>query len=731
MHVNRWSVVLAVSLSLLTSPALAQPSAPSPEEALKLMQNLPPDLRAIMEKGDAASPQEQAKLEAYLAKQLMGGAAMPGAAAAPYLPQASKVDAAKMKAFTDAEYGRVAAWTLTGVSKKLSEAQRADLEKAVTKAKDARALGVQAALLIQVRRGFVAGLYLAARAAQLAPKDPDVANTLGVALRRTRYLQVPVRVLLRAAAQAPKDVGVMTNVGFAVLAVGDLRTARGWFDRALKAAPEDADAELGLGLLDLVEGKPSEGRARLRSSFRHRPSRAAAAVLGATAASAAGGGGQRAGGGGGGGGGGRPSGPGPDLVEPDVMQDVNSAVERLVLGDAVPKGGGKAWPFVPYDPPLPGKFLEMAALGPALAKNLADAQQQVFAARAELDRQQKDWDAHFGANVTFSGSGFSIPYSFELQRNALAAVENELNPAVARAADELIDGQTPWLTATRAALQRVTDDHAQALKPCMRLSGDEAKECQRRVDCEFGPKYQTAGTQRHDAARALWKANRVIVEKGQAHVQRVKPLLERLPVAELNRLENLKLLVPLHEYQLYARTFAASWANALPPFQGPKCLPPPPPPPGPPLQPLALYPGSTSLEPCNPSKVGVGAGAVSMELGCESVKVEFAAGVAVSVEHSWANEVPETTLFVGAGVTDSAGGTSVSAKGGVQLTVNDNLQATDVAVVLGAEGAVGPLKASVGQEVHWAVSSTVTASNPTGIAEPTFVTKLDTGIGLE
>lgn len=94
---------------------------------------------------------------------------------------------------------------------------------------------------------------------------------LGRALQAQHRLDEARAAFDEAGAAAPGDPVVAVSRARLAIATGRLDDARRDFERALSAARDDADAQLGLAELDLLEGQPARGIARLEPLLERSP----------------------------------------------------------------------------------------------------------------------------------------------------------------------------------------------------------------------------------------------------------------------------------------------------------------------------------------------------------------------------------------------------------------------------------------------------------------------------
>ena len=83
----------------------------------------------------------------------------------------------------------------------------------------------------------------------LNPKQPDVYNNMGVALRSLGKLEAAIACYRRALVLKPNNAGVYSNMGNALREIGRLETAMASHQQAVKLSPKSTEAYYNLGLV--------------------------------------------------------------------------------------------------------------------------------------------------------------------------------------------------------------------------------------------------------------------------------------------------------------------------------------------------------------------------------------------------------------------------------------------------------------------------------------------------
>jgi len=83
----------------------------------------------------------------------------------------------------------------------------------------------------------------------LNPKQPDVYNNMGVALRSRGKLEAAIACYRRSLVLKPNNAGVYSNMGNALREIGRLETAMASHQQAVKLSPKSTEAYYNLGLV--------------------------------------------------------------------------------------------------------------------------------------------------------------------------------------------------------------------------------------------------------------------------------------------------------------------------------------------------------------------------------------------------------------------------------------------------------------------------------------------------
>lgn len=83
----------------------------------------------------------------------------------------------------------------------------------------------------------------------LNPKQPDVYNNMGVALRSQGKLEASIACYRRALVLKPNNAGVYSNMGNALREIGRLETSMASHQQAVKLSPKSTEAYYNLGLV--------------------------------------------------------------------------------------------------------------------------------------------------------------------------------------------------------------------------------------------------------------------------------------------------------------------------------------------------------------------------------------------------------------------------------------------------------------------------------------------------
>ncbi len=215
---------------------------------------------------------------------LLAGALLCAPVPAPGLParDAARIARVRRAPFTPAEMGLFLSKVRSAVERRLPAATRKDRE-AVLRALQARAAGpapvAGGAIGAWISGDLELALFLAGRAAALAPEDPDVVANYAAFLVMAGGETAALPILYTLARDHPGNTTVLNNLGQAWFGLGDVDEARKSLDEAIRRHPLHSQANATVSVIEEASGNLAAAAAAAHRSIQFGYSDAKAARL--------------------------------------------------------------------------------------------------------------------------------------------------------------------------------------------------------------------------------------------------------------------------------------------------------------------------------------------------------------------------------------------------------------------------------------------------------------------
>ena len=621
--------------------------------------DMPPELLAIVKKGSGASAAEKQKLQAWIVSKGRtfldakrpgggGGGGGGGFTLADVMPvERPDVHLADRPAPTLAKYKLRAQKYAKAIRTQLDPRDAIKLDDLVRRSPSAARVADLGAKLVMLGTGDARARYVLATAAAQDPTDATTANDLGVTLKDAGDLDGALDCFVWAKANGGDSALLSVNRGWAVLYMGDFATAEKLFLDAIAVDPSVAQSYEGLGMLHRARGDELGAKDWFRKSLAHGFSMVAS--LGAASSH----------------GSDDPANPPPPNPPLPPDGNIHPGEDSPGGGGQGPGGGGggpsdsgagfaDAWPIkvgVPTIPTSPDKMAayasDLASFAKAGGERFEQLSKLAIAERERRAENARDMTPQLGDDGTITYPRLYARSLFYLG-DAERRLEQRMDPVKAK----FERTYEKWRTETAAEMGDEEKKFAAKVKSCSNnacLKSETAQSCNRR---------HTIGVAAHGAMSNAWGPYASTLDSSlKDYVSETVPYLHGLSDPALNHWQNLERLTEVTKYLVDERVALAQWAMVITPVSNGRCDEPTQVPSGappddtsspPPKKPCPLPPGGS---------VGGNFMGFGISLSCDKISVSVGELVGGSLTHTFSNggKPAEDEIWVGLKLATGAG----------------------------------------------------------------------------